>query len=93
MSTAVAEAKEPIEYPPINYRAMITEYSWWTTKSGRRKFVIVRIHWDFDKDTKPYPTGVEVLELDKTEPVLNEWSAFIKLIEACEMVKLILTTK
>jgi hypothetical protein len=75
--------------PPINYVPVITEYSWWTSKSGLRKFVIVRIHWSFKDLNAPYRTGVEFLELDKTEPVIKTWDAFVKLVEAGEMVKLI----
>lgn len=87
MSTAT-EAKEPVAHPPINYLAVIEEYTWWETKVRKRKFVIVRVHWDFDENIKPHPTNIELLEFEKTVPIKNAWTDFINLIEAGEMIKI-----
>lgn len=94
MSTQVIaepEKKKPgIE--PINYVPYITEYSWWTSKLGKRKFVIVRIHRDFPDEgcsCTPQPSHVEVLEIDKTEPVVRSWQEFVVLHQAGEIIKII----
>jgi len=87
MSTTTVSGKEPIIFAPINYIPVVTEYSWWSTKSGLRKFVIVSLRWDFDEKGN-WPATVVLLEIQKTEPINYPWPDFVKLIEGGEMVKL-----
>jgi hypothetical protein len=89
MTATAKREKEPVEFPPINYLPIVTEYSWWSNGPGTRKFVIVRIHWDFDVLIKPYPSKVDLLQFEKTEPVQIAWSDFINYIEKGEMKKII----
>ncbi|MBS7565136.1 hypothetical protein KHS38_12045 [Mucilaginibacter sp. Bleaf8] len=91
MSTQTLTGQKGEGLEPINYQAYITEYSWWTSRTGARKFVIVRIRHDFPDEackTSTLPTHVVILEVGKTEPLTELWTKFVQLVVTGEMVKI-----
>lgn len=85
------EAKR-IHAEPVNWAPVINEYTWWRSRTGERRFVIVRKFYDFpgpDCVQEPVPVRVELLEMLKTEPFYVEWTQFIELAMAGEMVRIL----
>ncbi|WP_342645024.1 hypothetical protein [Mucilaginibacter sp. CSA2-8R] len=78
--------------PVINYVAIFAEYSWWRSEDLRRLFAIVRIHWDFpDPECKQelVPTGVELLEVYRSETTYLTWEVMIGHFDAGRLVKFV----
>jgi hypothetical protein len=92
MATLTDEPKVLIS--PRNYEMIITRYSWWTSRSGKRKFVIVsiEIYWN-DEANQWRPEAVALLEVERQEPIRHNWGDFIKLYDEGEIVKICDPTK
>lgn len=78
--------------PAINYEALISEYSWWRSADLQRLFLIVRVHRDFpDAECKQelVPTGVELLEVYRSEPNLVAWEVMVGHFDAGRLIKFV----
>ena len=74
--------------PPEYYQSVITRFSWWITRDGSRRFVIVYIRYDDPNTPGRYePVTVGILEVNREDPVDRPWSAVVRLVTSGQLVK------
>lgn len=79
--------------PVVKYDQIITEFSWWQSRSGERRFVVVRLNYDIveqDGQQVPVPMAVQLLQVFTLVPFVVEWNVFIDRFNAGELVKIII---